>query len=159
MILDTPAQRLALLDRTRRIAVVGASANPLRASYFVFTYLRTHGYDVAPVNPEYADIDGVRCWPSLTAYVEANGVPDVIDVFRNPARLVPLVREAIALGAPAIWFQYGVVDKAAIDLADKAGMTVVVDRCMKVEHARFHGGLTTAGMNSGVVTSRYRGSN
>ena len=82
------------------------------------------------------------------------GAPDVVDVFRKPSELPGLVEEAIAAGAKAIWFQYGVVNDAAIARAVEAGLDVVVDRCMKVEYARFHGGLATAGLNSGVITSR-----
>jgi uncharacterized protein len=155
MILTTPAQRKALLDRTESVAVVGASNNPLRPSYTVFSYLRTqHRFRIAPVNPTIAEIDGVPAYPSLTAYAQANGAPDIVDVFRKPSEVVPIVQEAIAVGAKAIWFQYGVVNEEAITLADRAGLDVVVDRCMKVESARFNGGLSMTGMNSGVITSR-----
>ena len=156
MILTTPGQRRDLLDSARLVAVVGASANPLRASYFVYKYLRAHGVHAFPVNPSYAEIDGVTCYPTLAAFTAALGPPDIVDVFRKPVETPGVVREAIAAGAKAIWFQYGVVNDEAIKLADDAGIKVVVDRCMKVEHARFHGGLSTAGMNSGVVSSRRR---
>jgi predicted CoA-binding protein len=156
VILTTAGQRRDLLDSARLVAVVGASANPLRASYFVFKYLRAHGVQAFPVNPAYAEIDGVPCFPTLAALAAAKGPPDIVDVFRKPAETPGLVREAIAAGAKAIWFQYGVINDEAIKLADEAGLAVVVDRCMKVEHARFHGGLSTAGMNSGVVSSRRR---
>jgi predicted CoA-binding protein len=155
MILDTPAQRRALLDRSKSVAVVGASNNPLRPSYTVFSYLRTqHRYSIAAINPTISQIDGVLAYPSLTAYAQANGAPDIIDVFRKPSEVVPLVQEAIAVGAKAIWFQYGVINEEAIALADKAGLDVVVDRCMKVESARFNGGLSMTGLNSGIITSR-----
>lgn len=155
MIVETPSQRRALLERIRTVAMVGASSNPLRPSYTVFSYLRTQTpYDVAPINPTIPDIDGVKAYPSLEAYARERGAPDLIDVFRKPSELVAVVREALAIGAPAIWFQYGVVNEEAIALADGGGMTVVVDRCMKVEYARFHGGLATSGLNSGVITSR-----
>lgn len=156
MILDTVARRRELLARVRKVAVVGASASPLRASYFVFTYLRTHGFDVRPINPAYARIDGIPCYPTLAAYVKEFGAPDVVDVFRNPADLVDVTRDVISVGAPAIWYQYGVVNQDAVRLADAAGLDVVVDRCMKVEHARFSGGLSISGMNSGLITSRRR---
>lgn len=154
----TPSQRRELLDRVRTIAVVGASANPLRPSYTVFSYLRTQTrYDVTPINPAIADIDGIAAFPSLAAYAVARGAPpDLVDVFRKPSRLVDVVNEAIAVGAKAVWFQYGVIDDVAIALADRAGMTVVVDRCIKVEHARVSGGLATGGLNSGLITSRRR---
>lgn len=157
MILTTPAQRRELLERISTIAVVGASSNPLRPSYTVFSYLRTQTrYAVAPINPTIAEIDGVAAYPSLEAYAQRNGAPDLIDVFRRPSELRAVVESAIAIGAPAIWLQYGVIDDDAIALADRHGLTVVVDRCIKVEHARFCGGLATAGLNSGIITSRRR---
>jgi uncharacterized protein len=155
LILTTPSQRRELLRHIRTVAMVGASANPLRPSYTVLSYLRTRSdYDVTPVNPTIEQIDGIRAFPSLEAYAREHGAPDVVDVFRKPAEALGVVREAIALGVPAIWFQYGVVNPEAIALADEAGMDVVVDRCIKVEHARFCGGLSMSGLNSGVITSR-----
>ena len=155
MIVTTPSQRRDLLRRIRTVAMVGASANPLRPSYTVFSYLRTRSdYDVTPINPTIGEIDGIRAFPSLEAYARERGVPDVVDVFRKPAEALGVVRQAVALGIPAIWFQYGVVNPEAIALADGAGMSVVVDRCMKVEHARFCGGLSMSGLNSGIINSR-----
>jgi len=155
VILTTPSQRRDLLRRIRTVAMVGASANPLRPSYTVFSYLRTRSdYDVTPINPTIAEIDGVRAFPSLEAYARERGAPDVVDVFRKPAEALGVVREAIALRIPAVWFQYGVVNPEAIALADESGMSVVVDRCIKVEHARFCGGLSMSGLNSGIITSR-----
>lgn len=155
MILTTPSQRRALLEQIRSVAMVGASNNPLRPSYTVFSYLRTgSGYDVSPINPTIGEIDGVKAYPSLQTYAAECGPPDLVDVFRKPSELVDVVKDAIAAGARAIWFQYGVVNPEAVALADAAGLTVVVDRCMKVEHARFRGGLSTAGLNSGLITSR-----
>jgi predicted CoA-binding protein len=157
MILVTPSQRRDLLERTRTIAMVGASSNPLRPSYTVFSYLRRQPeYEVMPVNPTIGEIDGVNAFPSLAAYAAAHGPPDVVDVFRKPSDVVGVVNDAIAAGAKAIWFQYGVVNDEAIALADAAGLDVVVDRCMKVEHARFGGGLSTSGLNSGLITSRWK---
>ncbi|HEY2476676.1 MAG TPA: CoA-binding protein [Candidatus Cybelea sp.] len=157
MILTTPSQRRELLANVSTIAMVGASSNPLRPSYTVFSYLRTQtAYDVTPINPTLAEIDGVTAYPSLTTYATARGAPDLVDVFRRPSELVTVVQEAIAVGAPAIWFQYGVINDEAIALADAAGMSIVVDRCIKVENARFRGGLSTSGLNSGLITSRRR---
>jgi hypothetical protein len=157
VILTLPSQRRALLERVKSVAVVGASSNPLRPSYTVFSYLRTQSpYDVTPINPTIAAIDGVSAYPSLAAYAAQRGAPDLVDVFRKPSELVELVQEAVAAGAKAIWFQYGVVDDEATRIADEAGLDVVVDRCMKVEYARFHGGLAAAGLNSGVISSRRR---
>jgi uncharacterized protein len=158
MILTTPSQRRDLLENVRSVAMIGASNNPLRPSYTVFSYLRTQsGYDVTPINPTIAEIDGVKAYPSLQAYAAEHGAPDLVDVFRKPADLVEVVNDAIAAGARAIWFQYGVINSEAIAAADAAGLTVVVDRCMKVEHARFRGGLSTAGLNSGLISSRRSG--
>jgi uncharacterized protein len=157
MILTTPSERRALLERTRTIAMVGASANPVRPSYTVFSYLRRQPeYIVTPINPKIESIDGIKAFPSLAAYAAERGVPDVVDVFRRSSELAGVVNDAIAVGAKAIWFQYGVVNDKAIALADESGMSVVVDRCMKVEHARFCGGLSTSGLNSGLITSRRR---
>ena len=154
MIIRLPEERRRLLERTHTVFMVGASANRVRPSYFVYRYLLTHGLDVYPVNPAYAEIDGAKCYATLAACAAEHGAPDVVDVFRKAEEVVPVAREAIAVGAKAIWFQYGVVNDEAIRIADEAGLDVVVDRCMKVEHARFHGGLTTAGMNSGVISSK-----
>ena len=156
MILTTPSQRRALLSRSHNIAMVGASANPQRPSYFVFRYLRTHGFDVRPVNPSYAEVDGVVSYPDLAAYKAVHSAPDIVDVFRKPSETPQIARDAVAVGAKAIWFQYGVINPEAIRIADDAGLDVVFDRCMKVEHGRFDGGLTVSGMNSGLITAKRR---
>jgi hypothetical protein len=155
MILTSAMARYALLAHTRTVAMVGASATTTRPSYFVFSYLRTESrFDVAPVNPALAEIDGVKAYASLAAYAAERGAPDLVDVFRKPAEAPAVVRDAIAAGARAVWFQYGVVDDEAIRLADEAGLDVVVDRCLKVESARFDGGLSSGGFDSGVVTAK-----
>jgi predicted CoA-binding protein len=137
--------------------MVGASANHSRPSYFVFSYLRTRGkFDVTPINPTIREIDGIPAQPSLGAYAAERGAPDIVDVFRRAEEAPQVVREAIAVGAKAIWFQYGVINDEAIRLADEAGLDVVVDRCIKVESARFDGGLALGGMNTGLLTARRR---
>ena len=157
MILATVGERRDLLDRSRSVAMVGASPNPTRPSYFVFSYLRTAGrLDVTPINPMVAEIDGVQAYPTLAAFAADNGAPDIVDVFRKPSDAPSVARDAIAAGAKAIWFQYGVINDEAIRLADEAGLFVVVDRCIKVESARFDGGLSIGGMNSGLITARRR---
>ena len=158
MILTTPAERRGLLDRSRTVAMIGASPNHSRPSYFVFSYLRTKGkLDVTPVNPAVSEIDGVRGYPTLAAYKADRGAPpDIVDVFRKPDDAPQVARDAIAVGAKAIWFQYGVINDEAIRLADEADLDVVVDRCIKVESARFDGGLALGGMNTGVLTARRR---
>ena len=95
---------------------------------------------------------------SIAAYVAELGPPDIVDVFRKPAETTQVARDAVASGAKALWFQYGVINDEAIRIADEAGLDVVADRCMKVEHARFDGGLTLSGMNSGVLSSKRRAS-
>jgi len=155
MILNTVSARRDLLSSSKAVAMVGASSNPLRPSYTVFSYLRTRSpFDVTPINPTIAEIDGVKAYPSLKAYAAERGAPDIVNVFRKPGEVVALTREAIDGGAKAIWFQYGVINEEAIELADKAGLNVVVYRCLKVESARFNGGLSTSGLNSGLITSR-----
>jgi len=129
MILDTISARRELLRSTKKVAMIGASANPMRPSYTVFSYLCTLSpFSVAPVNPTIAEIDGAKAYPSLKAYAAENGPPDIVDVFRRPSEVVEVAREAIAVGAKAIWFQYGVVNPEAIRIADEAGLDVVVDR-------------------------------
>jgi predicted CoA-binding protein len=123
----------------------------------VFSYLRTKGkYVLAPINPALAAIDGVPAYPTLAAYAAEHGAPDIVDVFRRPDAALGVTREAIAVGARAIWFQYGVINADAVAAADAAGLDVVVDRCIKVESARFDGGLAIGGLNSGLITSRRR---
>ncbi len=151
------SQLKALLQSAASIAMIGASPNQLRPSYTVFSYLRTQApFAVTPINPTIAAIDGVAAYPSLTAYAQDHGAPDIVDVFRKPSEVVDVVREAIAVGAKCVWFQYGVINEEAIRLADEAGLNVVVDRCIKVEYARMNGGLATSGLNSGLITSRRR---
>jgi predicted CoA-binding protein len=155
VILATVSQRRDLLARSKTVAMVGASPNQQRPSYFVFSYLRTKGrLAIAPINPMVSDIDGVHAYKTLADYAAAHGAPDIVDVFRKPADAAQVTREAIAVGAKAIWFQYGVINEEAIALADAAGLDVVVDRCIKVESARFDGGLATGGLNSGLISSR-----
>lgn len=134
MILSTAAERKALLERSTTVALVGASAKPDRPSHGVFAYLRAHGYDVTPVAPALDELHGVKAYPTLAAYAAERGAPDIVDVFRKPSEVLPIVDEAIAAGAKAIWFQLGVVNEEAIARADKAGLDVVYDRCMKVDH-------------------------
>lgn len=143
-ILKTDAERRALLERAVTVAVVGASNNPARPSYGVFTWLRAHTpYALAPVNPAIAEIDGVAAFPSLAAYAAERGAPDLVDVFRNAADAPAVTREAIDAGAKAIWYQLGVINDEAIALAVGAGLDVVVDLCLKVEAARFDLGRAT----------------
>jgi len=129
----------ALLARKPRIAMVGASDNPARDSNRVFLYMQGHGYNQVPVNPTTPSVGGVPTVPDLAAAAKLGPV-DVVDVFRAPDQVGPVVDAAIAVKAKAVWFQLGVVNEAAIKKAVDAGLDVVVDRCIKIEHARL--GLT-----------------
>ena len=145
-------ERLALLRRTRSIAIVGASANPSRASYFVATYLLSSSpYDVYFVNPRATEILGRPVYKSLA---DLPGPPDLVDVFRKPADLPEVADEAIAAGAKALWLQLGLWDEAVAQHAHDAGLDVVMNRCLKIEHARWAGGLHLAGFDTGVISSR-----
>ena len=146
------AQRLALLRRTRSIAIVGASANASRASYFVSTYLLSSSpYDVYFVNPRATEILGRPVYPSLAALPV---VPDLVDVFRRHDDLPTVLDEAIEVGARTLWLQLGSWHEDVARRGEAAGLDVVMDRCVKIEHARFHGGLHLAGFDTGVISSR-----
>ena len=147
-------ERKAVLDRTRTVAVVGASDNPARASFFVATYLlSTTPYEVWFVNPRVSEILGRPVYPSLDALP---GQPDLVDVFRRPADLPVVLDETLAVGTDTLWLQLGLWDEDVARKAEDAGLTVVMDRCLKIEHARFHGGLHLAGFDTGVISSRRR---
>jgi predicted CoA-binding protein len=145
--------RLRILERYRRIAMVGLSSNPFRPSHFAAIYLLSEGYEVIPVNPRESEVLGRTCYPSLTAIP---GPVEVVDIFRETAAVPGIVEEAIAIGAKVVWMQLGVIHNEAAQRARAAGLEVVMDRCMKIEHARFFGGLNTIGMNTAVITSRRR---
>jgi predicted CoA-binding protein len=149
----TAFDRLRILDRYRRIAMVGLSSNPFRPSHFAAIYLLSEGYDVVPVNPRESQVLGRKSYPNLAAIP---GQVEVVDVFREPAAVPAIVEESIAVGAKVIWMQLGVIHEEAAERAHRAGLEVVMDRCMKIEHARFFGGLNTIGMNTAVITSRRR---
>ena len=149
----TPAQRRSILERYRRIGMVGLSSNPFRPSHFAALYLIAEGYEVIPVNPREPSVLGRESYPSLAAIP---GGVEVVDIFREPAAVPPIVEEAIAVGAKVVWMQLGVIHEEAAWRARAAGLEVVMDRCMKIEHARFFGGLNTIGMNTAVISSRRR---
>ena len=147
-------ERQQILDRTRSVAVVGASDNPARASFFVATYLlATTSYEVWFVNPRVSEILGRPVYPTLA---DLPGTPDVVDVFRRPADLPGVLEETLAVGARTLWLQLGLWDEDVARRAADEGLEVVMDRCLKIEHARFHGGLHLAGFDTGVLTSRRR---
>ena len=147
------AERRRILRGARTIAVVGASSNPARASNFVLTYLLSSsaGYEVWPVSPREDEILGVATYPSLA---ELPGEPDIVDVFRRPVALPGVAQEAVDAGAKTFWMQLGLHSDEAVEIAHAAGLNVVSNRCVKIEHARFHGGLHLAGFDTGVISSR-----
>lgn len=154
-IIDSAAERLEILNHYRRFAMVGLSGNQYRPSHFAAIYMLAEGYDVIPVNPRESEILGRRSYPSLTALAEVDPeAVKLVDLFRKPADVPALVEEAIAVGAEVVWLQLGVIHQAAAERAVAAGLDVVMDRCVKIEHARFFGGLNTIGLNTGVITAR-----
>jgi predicted CoA-binding protein len=151
---NTAYDRLRILERYQRIAMVGLSSNPFRPSHFAAIYLLAEGYDVIPVNPRESEVLGRKCYASLSA-IPAPPV-EIVDIFRDPSAVPDIVEEAIAVGAKVVWMQLGVIHDEAAERAREAGLEVVMDRCMKIEHARFFGGLNTIGMNTAVISSRRR---
>ena len=149
-------ERQAMLDNAGSVAIVGASANPARASNFVATYLLSSSadYDVHLINPRETEILGRRVYPSLDALPV---VPDIVDVFRRSEDLPGVAAEAVELGASVFWGQLGLHSDEAAAIAHDAGLGVVMNRCLKIEHARFHGGLHLAGFDTGVISSRRLG--
>ncbi len=148
-------ERLRILTAHNTIAMVGLSADPMRPSHFAAIYMLAAGYDVIPVNPRYAgrEILGQTVYASL-ADIPAEKHVEIVDVFRKPSEVPPLVDEAVTIGAKVFWMQLGVINEEAARKARAAGLDVVMNRCVKIEHARFFGGLNLVGMNTGVVTSR-----
>lgn len=145
--------RLRLIRDAESIVLVGVSANPLRSSNFVASYLVRTPYRVYCVNPGYDEVLGVKCYPTLADLPE---VPGIVDVFRNREALTGVVDEAIAIGAPTVWFQLGLRHDEAAQRALNAGLNVVQDRCLKIEHARFSGKLHLGGFDTGIISSRRR---
>jgi predicted CoA-binding protein len=149
----TSADRMRILETYHRIAMVGLSSNPFRPSHFAAIYLMSAGYDVTPVNPREKEILGRRSYASLG---EVPGPLEIVDIFREPSAVPAIVAEAIAHSAKVIWMQLGVIHEEAAEMALKAGLEVVMDRCIKIEHARFFGGLSTIGLNTGVISAQRR---
>ncbi len=143
--------RLRIIRDARSVALVGVSGNELRASNFVATYLVRTRLRVYPVNPAYQKVLGLKCYPSLADLPE---VPDIVDIFRRPEAIPEVVEEAIAVGAKVVWFQLGLRHDEAAQKASDAGLQVVQDRCLKIEHARFAGLLNLAGFDRGVISSK-----
>jgi predicted CoA-binding protein len=140
-----------ILRDCRTIAIVGLSADWHRPSNFVGKYLQQHGYRIVPVNPRYDRILGERCYPSLEAIESA---VDMVDVFRRTDDVLPVARQALQIGARCLWQQIGVMNREADALVRAAGLDSVMDRCVKIEHARLFGGLHWAGVNTRVISAR-----
>ena len=150
MVDDIPGLR-RILATSKAIAVVGLSADWYRPSYFAAKYMLEHGYSVIPVNPRYASVLGQKCYKSL------RDIPvkvDIVDVFRKTADVGPIVVDAIAIGAKVLWQQLGVTNIEAARKAEAAGLEAVMDRCVKIEHARLFGGLNWAGVNTKVISAK-----
>ncbi len=150
MLDDIPSLR-RILQTCRTIAVVGLSNDWHRPSYFAAKYIQQHGYRVIPVNPRYAEVLGERCYPSLEAIDDK---VDMVDVFRRTDDVLPVAQQAIQIGAKCLWQQIGVMNHEADRLVQQAGLDSVMNRCVKIEHARLFGGLHWAGVNTGIVSAR-----
>jgi predicted CoA-binding protein len=140
-----------ILSQNRVIAVVGLSADWFRPSYFAAKYMQEHGYTVIPVNPKYREILGQKCYASL------RDIPvkvDIVDCFRKTEDIMPICDDAIAIGAKVLWQQLGVRNEAAAAKARAAGLDAVLDRCVKIEHARLFGGLNWVGVNTRVISAK-----
>jgi uncharacterized protein len=140
-----------ILKQNHVIAVVGLSANWYRPSFFAAKYLQDHGYRIIPVNPTYEEVLGEKCYPSLLEIPEP---VDVVQIFRKPDDVPPIVAQAIKIGAKVVWMQLGVLNEEGARFAEDAGLDVVMDRCMKIEHARLFGGLNFVGVHRGIISSK-----
>ena len=140
-----------VLQESRSIAVVGLSADWFRPSYFAAKYMQAHGYRIIPVNPKYPEILGEKSYPDLASIPDK---VDIVDVFRKPADAVAVAEQAIAIGARTLWLQIGVINEEARRKAEAAGLTVIMDRCVKIEYARLFGGLNWFGVNTKVISAR-----
>lgn len=144
--------RLRILQKAKTVAIVGASPNPARSSYFVATYLKqSSDYELYFVNPNADEILGQKVYKSLA---DLPVVPDIVDVFRKGSDIPSVIDDVVAIGAKTIWVQLGIWNEEAAYYGESKGLTVVMDRCIKVEHARFHGGLHLLGFDTGQITSR-----
>jgi predicted CoA-binding protein len=152
----TTWDRYRILTAYRTIAMVGLSSNYYNASSFAAIYLDANGYDIVPVNPAQAgkrEILGRPVYPDLRSAARDHEI-EIVDVFRPAAEAPEIARQAVEIGARVLWMQLGVISEEAAEIGRRGGLEVVMDRCCKIEHARFFGGLRTIGLNTGVVTSR-----
>jgi uncharacterized protein len=142
-----------ILQRYRRLAVVGLSPRPERPSHRAMVHMRANGYDITPVNPMCSEVFGIPCVPDLAAAAE-RGPLEIVNIFRRPEDVPPIVDQAIALGARVVWMQLGISEPASAERARAAGLEVVENRCIKIEHCRFFGGLNVVGLSTGVIGAR-----
>lgn len=140
-----------ILRECKTIAVVGLSANEMRPSYFAAKYMQDHGYRIIPVNPNYDEILGEKCYPDLASIPEP---VDMVDLFQRSDRVMPFVEQAIQIKAKVVWLQLGVINDEAEKVASDAGLNVVVDRCVKIEYARLFGGLNWVGVDTKIISSK-----
>jgi predicted CoA-binding protein len=147
---QNPLEIQRILNTAKTIAIVGLSGNELRASYFVGYYLKRHGYRVIPVNPRATEILGETSYASL---LDVPGPVDIVNVFRAPGALVEIARQAVQIGAGALWCQFGVINTDGGRIAEDGGVSVIMDRCLKVEHARYAGRMHWLGFNTQRITS------
>lgn len=145
-----PAAIQRVLHGAKTIAIVGLSPRELRSSNFVGYYLQRHGYQIIPVNPRETEILGEKSYPSLT---DIPGPVDIVDVFRAPDALPAIAREAVRIEAGCLWAQFGVINQEGAEIAAAGGLTVVMDKCLKVEHARYIGRMNWLGFNTHRITS------
>jgi predicted CoA-binding protein len=145
-----PLEIQRVIHTAKTIAIVGLSSNELRASNFVGFYLKRHGYNVIPVNPRETEIFGETSYPSL---LELPVHVDIVNVFRAPDALPGIAREAVEIRAGALWCQFGVINEEGARIAEDGGLTVIMDRCLKIEHARYVGRMHWLGFNTGRITS------
>jgi uncharacterized protein len=144
-----------VLATYKTIAVVGLSADWYRPSYFAAKYMQEHGYRIVPVNPKYSEILGETCYASLKEAAAGCGAKiDIVDCFRKTADIEPIARDAQAIGASCLWQQLGVINHDADALAQSSGMDSIMDRCVKIEHARLFGGLGWVGVNTQVISAK-----
>jgi len=142
-----------LLGSAKTIAVIGMSSEKTKASNMVACYLRDEGYHVIPVNPRSQEIDGMKCYPDLKSIPEP---VDIVQVFRPSSEVAGIVTEAIEVGAKAVWMQLRIIDLPSANRAIDAGLKVIVDKCIKMEHGRYSGALHFAGMNTEVISAQRR---
>ncbi len=150
-LVDDIAGLRPILLQSRTIAVVGLSSSWYRPSFFAAKYMQDHGYRIVPVNPNYSEVLDEKCYPTLRAVPDRI---DIVDCFRKPAEILSIAGEAVEIGARVLWRPWGIRNDQAAKIALDAGLDVVMDRCVKIEHARILGGLNWAGVNTGIISAR-----